>query len=85
MEILTKKQVLKNRLLEFVKTTLDSPYVFSITTDINRGYWVYKGVIYHNDSYNLKAAKKAKTSQLDKNTVYYITTITDTRLNLFNI
>lgn len=84
MQTLNRKQVLKNRLIDFVKSTANEVDFFSVSTDINKGYWVYKGIIYHNDCYNIKAAKKAKVSQLDKNTVYYISTITNQRY-LFNL
>ena len=82
---LKRKQVLKNGLLTFANDTKNINELFAVSTDINRGYWVYKGVIYDNNIFNIKAAKKVKTSQLNKDTVYYISTIDEQRKSLFNL
>ena len=84
--ILKRKQVLKNNLLNFAKeSSTDFKNIFSVQTDINKGYWLYKGVIYDNTIFNIKAAKKVKTSQLSKDIVYYISTIDEQRKHLFNL
>ena len=75
METLNRKQTLKNGLVTFANDTKGINELFSVQTDINKGYWVYRGVIYDNTIFNIKAAKKVKTSQLNKDTVYYISTI----------
>jgi hypothetical protein len=85
METLNRKQTLKNGLLTFGKENKNINQLFVIGTDINKGYWLYKGVIYDNTIFNIKAAKKVKTSQLNKDTVYYISTIDENRKQLFNL
>ena len=85
METLHRKQVLKNTLIEFTKTTKNDQNVYSIQTDINRGYWIYKGQILDNKIFNLNAARPVKKSELKKDIVYYITTITDAQIKLFNL
>jgi hypothetical protein len=85
MENLSRKQTLKNGLLTFAKENKDINQLFVIGTDINKGYWLYKGVIYDNTIFNIKAAKKLKASQLSKDTVYYISTIDENRKQLFNL
>ena len=82
---LNRKQTLKSGLIDFATSTETSENIYSVSTDINKGYWVYKGVIYDNNIFNIKAAKKVKTSQLNKSTVYYITTIDKSREHLFNL
>lgn len=84
--ILKRKQVLKSSLLNFAKeSSTDFKNIYGVQTDINKGYWLYKGVIYDNTIFNIKAAKKVKTSQLNKDTVYYISTISEERKHLFNL
>ena len=83
--LLNRKQVLKNGLLDFTKNTVNDENIYSVSTDINKGYWVYKGIIYDNNIFNIKAAKKIKQTELKKDTVYYITTIDEKRKNLFNV
>ena len=85
MELLKRKQVLKNGLITFANDTKNVNELFTVSTDINKGYWVYKGVIYDNNIFNIKSAKKIKTSQLNKDTVYYISTIDEQRKHLFNL
>lgn len=85
MENLTRKQVLKNGLIEFAKNTTQDKNVYSIQTDTHKGYWIYKGVIYDNKIFNLNSAQKIKNTNLDKNTIYYISTITESQIALFNI
>jgi hypothetical protein len=85
METLNRKQTLKNGLIAFANDTKNINELFSVQTDINKGYWVYKGVIYENIIFNIKAAKKVKASQLNKDTVYYISTIDEKRKQLFNL
>lgn len=85
MELLKRKQVLKNGLITFTNDTKDINELFTASTDINKGYWIYKGVIYNNNIFNIKAAKKVKISQLSKDTVYYISTIDEQRKHLFNL
>jgi hypothetical protein len=85
MELLKRKQVLKNGLLTFTNDTKNINELFTVSTDINKGYWIYKGVIYDDNIFNIKAAKKVKTSQLSKDTVYYISTIDEQRKHLFNL
>ena len=82
---LIRKQVLKSSLIDFIKSTTNDTDIYSISTDINKGYWIFKGVIYDNNIFNIKSAKKVKTSQLSKETVYYISTIDEKRKHLFNI
>lgn len=83
--ILNRKQTLKSGLIDFATSTETSENIYSVSTDINKGYWVYKGVIYDNNIFNIKSAKKIKTSQLSKDTVYYISTIDEQRKHLFNL
>lgn len=85
MENLSRKQTLKNGLINFINSTINETDIFSVSTDINKGYWVYKGIIYDNNIFNIKAAKKVKISQLNKYTVYYISTIGETMKHLFNL
>ena len=85
MELLKRKQVLKNGLITFANDTKNVNELFTVSTDINKGYWVYKGFIYDNNIFNIKSAKKIKTSQLSKDTVYYISTIDEQRKHLFNL
>ena len=85
MELLSRKQTLKNGLITFANDTKSINELFSVQTDINKGYWLYKGVIYDNNIFNIKAAKKVKASQLNKDTVYYISTIDESRKPLFNL
>ena len=85
MELLSRKQTLKNGLITFANDTKSINELFSVQTDINKGYWLYKGVIYDNTIFNIKAAKKVKASQLNKDTVYYISTIDESRKPLFNL
>lgn len=82
---LNRKQVLKSGLLDFTKATANDTNIYSVSTDINKGYLVYKGVIYDNNIFNIKAAKKVKQTELKKDTVYYISTIDEKRKHLFNI
>ena len=82
---LIRKQVLKSSLIDFIKSTTNDTDIYSISTDINKGYWIFKGVIYDNNIFNIKSAKKVKTSQLSKETVYYVSTIDEKRKHLFNI
>lgn len=85
MEVLNRKQMLKNNLVTFAKDNENSNDIFSVQTDINKGYWIHKGAIYDNSVFNIKAAKKVKNTQLPKNTVYYVSTISEQRKHLFNI
>jgi hypothetical protein len=85
MELLKRKQVLKSSLLNFANDTKNINNIFSVATDINKGYWIYKEVIYDNNIFNIKSAKKVKTSQLNKDTVYYISSIDESRKHLFNL
>ena len=82
---LIRKQVLKSSLIDFIKDTMNNTDIYSVSTDINKGYWIFKGVIYDNNIFNIKSAKKVKTSQLSKETVYYVSTIDEKRKHLFNI
>ena len=82
---LIRKQVLKSSLIDFIKDTTNDTNIYSVSTDIDKGYWIFKGVIYDNNIFNIKAAKKVKTSQLSKETVYYVSTIDEKRKHLFNI
>jgi len=83
--MLVRKQVLKNGLLNFVKESENIAELYSISTDINKGYWLYKGVLYDNSVYNIHAAKKVKINQLQKDTVYYITTMNENTKKLCNV
>ena len=83
--MLVRKQVLKNGLLNFVKESENTTELYSVSTDINKGYWLYKGVIYDNSVYNIHAAKKVKINQLQKDTVYYITTMNENTKKLCNV
>lgn len=83
--MLLRKQVLKNGLLNFVKESENTTELYSVSTDINKGYWLYKGVLYDNSVYNIHAAKKVKINQLQKNTVYYITTMNENTKKLCNV
>ena len=82
---LIRKQVLKSSLIGIIKDTMNDTNIYSVSTDINKGYWIFKGVIYDNNIFNIKSAKKVKTSQLSKETVYYVSTIDEKRKHLFNI
>lgn len=82
---LIRKQVLKSSLIDFIKNTTNDTDIYSVSTDINKGYWIFKGVIYDNNIFNIKSAKKVKTSQLSKETVYFVSTIDEKRKHLFNI
>lgn len=82
---LNRKQVLKSGLLDFTKATANDTNIYSVATDINKGYWIYKGVIYDNNIFNIKSTKKIKQTELKKDTVYYISTIDEKRKQLFNI
>ena len=44
--ILNRKQTLKSGLIDFATSTETSENIYSVSTDINKGYWVYRGVIY---------------------------------------
>ena len=81
---LIRKQVLKSSLIGIIKDTMNDTNIYSVSTDINKGYWIFKGVIYDNNVFNIKAAKKVKTGQLSKETVYYVSTIDEKRKHLFN-
>ena len=81
---LIRKQVLKSSLIGIIKDTMNDTNIYSVSTDINKGYWIFKGVIYDNNIFNIKAAKKVKTGQLSKETVYYVSTIDEKRKHLFN-
>lgn len=83
--MLVRKQVLKNGLLNFVKESENTTELYSIATDINKGYWLYKGVLYDSSVYNIHAAKKVKINQLQKDTVYYITTMNENTKKLCNV
>jgi|GEM_PF-5167119 len=83
--MLVRKQMLKNGLLNFVKESENTTELYSVSTDINKGYWLYKGVLYDNSVYNIHAAKKVKINQLQKDTVYYITTMNENTKKLCNI
>ena len=83
--LLNRKQVLKSGLLNFTKNTINDENIYSVSTDINKGYWVYKGIIYDNNIFNIKVAKKIKQTELKKDTVYYISTIDEKRKHLFNV
>jgi hypothetical protein len=85
METLNRKQLLKNGLISFVENTKNDNNVYSAQTDINVGYWIYNGAIFENKVFNLCSAKKVKNNSLDKNTVYYVSTIKESQLQLFNI
>jgi len=82
---LVRKQVLKSSLIDFIKNTANDTNIYSVSTDINKGYWVYKGVIYENTIFNIKSAKKIKTTQLSKDIVYYLSTIVGKQVELFNL
>ena len=82
---LVRKQMLKSSLIDFIKNTANDTNIYSVSTDINKGYWVYNGIIYENTIFNIKAAKKIKTNQLRKDTIYYISTIDEQRKHLFNL
>ena len=69
----------------FANNSKELNQLFIIGTDTNKGYWLYKGIIYDNNIFNIKAAKKTKASQLNKDTVYYISTIDENRKQLFNL
>ena len=71
-------------ILGIIKDTMNDTNIYSVSTDINKGYWIFKGVIYDNNIFNIKAAKKVKTGQLSKETVYYVSTIDEKRKHLFN-
>lgn len=83
--ILQRKQVLKTGLIDFIKETTTDENIYSVQSDYNTSFWIYKGVLYDNKIFNIKAAKSLKTSTLKKNEVYYISTITETRSKLFNL
>jgi hypothetical protein len=83
--IVSRKQTLKNGLITFALNTASENSLFSVSTDINKGYWIYKGVIYDNTIFNIKAAKKVKTTQLSKDTVYYISTADERLRSLCNL
>ena len=83
--MLVRKQMLKNGLLNFVKESENTTELYSVSTDINKGYWLYKGVLYDNSVYNIHAAKKVKINQLQKDTVYYITTMNENTKKLCNV
>jgi hypothetical protein len=85
MQNLNRKQVLKNSLIQFLETTKTDENVYSIQTDINKGYWIHKGILFDNNIFNLSSAKKVKANSLDKNTVYYISTINENQIVLFNV
>lgn len=85
MENLNRKQTLKNGLVAFTLENKHTNQFFSVGTDINKGYWVYKGFIYDNTIFNIKAAKKVKVTQLNKDTVYYITTADERLRSLCNL
>lgn len=83
--IVSRKQTLKNGLITFALNTANENNIFSVSTDFNKGYLIYKGSIYDNNCFNIKAAKKVKTASLRKDIVYYITTITGKQVELFNL
>jgi len=85
LTIVSRKQTLKNGLITFALNTACENNIFSVSSDINKGYLIYKGVIYDNDCFNIKAAKKVKTTSLRKDTVYYISTIVGKQIELFNL
>lgn len=86
METLTRKQVLKNGLKTFaISTKNQNNTIYTISTDINKNYWLYKGVLYDSSIFNIKAAKKVKMQSISKDTVYYISTVKEDKLNLFNL
>ena len=82
--ILKRKQVLKNTLIDFVKNNTTND-VYQVQTDINKVYFIYKNQILDGNCFNLKASRKIKNTELSKNTVYYITTISEPQRKLFNI
>jgi hypothetical protein len=86
METLQRKQVLKKGLIDFIKQTKNTNnLVFNIQTDINKSYWIHNGFLFDSKIFNLKAATKIKANSICKNTVYYISTIAENQINLFNI
>lgn len=85
METLQRKQMLKNNLIEFTKNTNEDINVYSVQTDINKGYWIYKGIIFDNKVFNLHAATKIKPNTLKKDIVYYVSIIQEKQRQLFNI
>lgn len=78
-----RKQILLKGLKSLIIESKKSDNVYQVQTDINRCYWLHKGVIYNSDIFNLRAATKVKVSTLSKDTVYYITDMLNK--DLFNV
>jgi len=84
-EILKRKQLLKNNLIQFAKINSDSNEVYTVGTDLNKSYFIYKGMILSGDCFNLNAKKIVKANLLSKDTVYYISTIKDSQRSIFGL
>lgn len=84
------KQLLKNSVKEFIKTTKgNDKELFSLRSDENDYYWIYNGYLLTTSVFNLKYAvknEKVSLTKIKKDTVYMLTQIdTTNRENIFNI
>lgn len=83
------KQLLKNSIKEFIKTTKGrDKELFSLRSD-NNNYWIYNGYLLTTNVFNLKYAvkhEKVSIATLKKDTVYILSQIdTTNRESIFNI
>lgn len=83
------KQLLKNSIKEFIKTTKGNDKELFSLRSYNNHYWIYNGYLLTTNVFNLKYAvihEKVSIATLEKDTVYILSQIdTTNRESFFNI
>ena len=83
------RQLLKNSVKEFIKTTKCNDKELCALRSDNNNYWIYNGYLLTTNVFNLKYAvkhEKVSISTLEKDTVYVLSQIdTTNKESFFNI